>query len=176
VLYGATDRKAAFLETLQTYRPSLSDLARVQNAPVTADIELSTEGLGVIPTAYFALRRIAVFRLAGSSRCLDLRSVATHAALRVILAGDLLGAGYDGQFNFGEIIGVDYAVTQPIARWAFGEGYDGIIYASTHDHALSCWAIFDRAEIAPIGAPEEIRRDDPDLMAAAELFGLIIPK
>jgi hypothetical protein len=175
VLYGAAERKTAFLETLQSYRPALPDLARLQESTSSAEVPLATEALGLIPAAYFAARRIAAFRLASAARCIDLRSVETHAVLRVLLAGDLMTAGYDGAFNFGEIIGVDYVVTQRIARWAYSEGYDGIVYASTHDPALICWAIFDCAEIVQLGTPELIHRDDPDFLAAAELFGLAVP-
>lgn len=174
MLYGATERKAVFLETLQSFRPSLPDLARLHDAN-PAEVPLATEGLGLIPSAYFMGRRMATFRLAGRRRFLDLRSVKTHATLRTVLAGDLVAAGYGGTFNFGEIVGVDYVVTQRIARWTYTEGYDGIVYASAHDPALSCWAIFEGAEIVPLGTPKVIRYDDPDLIAAAELFRLKIP-
>jgi len=40
--------------------------------------------------------------------------------------------------------------------------------------ALSLWAIFERAAFEPLGVPEPIVPDDPDLVAAACLFGLAI--
>jgi hypothetical protein len=164
------------METIQDYRPALSELARLQETKATADIELPHTSLGVIPAVYFERKRIATFRLASGSHFLDLRSVETHAALRTILAAELLAAGYGGAFNFGEIIGTDYVVTQRIAGWAFDQGYGGIVYPSAHNHTSSCWSIFDRVEIVPLGAPEIIHRDDPDLLAAAALFGLTLPE
>lgn len=98
-----------------------------------------------------------------------------HAAVRTLLANELLAAGYSGAFNFGEIIGSDYVITQQIAWWAFNQGFGGIVYPSTHNHTLSCWALFEPTEIIPIGTPEIIRSDDPDLVSAASLFGLTLP-
>lgn len=174
VLYGASEREAAFLETIQIYRPSLTDLALVQTMASAAH-ELPVKDFGVVPGDYVERRRIAAFRLVPGPRVLDLRSVETHAVLRTLLATELLAAGYSGAFNFGEIIGSDYVVTRHIARWAFNQGYGGIVYPSTHNHALSCWALFDSVEVIPIGAPEVIRWDDVDLVAAARLFGLTLP-
>jgi hypothetical protein len=151
-------------------------LASLQETSATADIELPRVSLGVIPAAYFERKRIAAFRLTSESPFLDLRSVETHAALRTILAAELLAAGYEGVFNFGEIIGSDYVVTQRIAGWAFDQGYGGIVYPSAHDHASSCWALFDRVEIVPLGTPGVIQHEDPDLVAAAALFGLLLPE
>lgn len=130
--------------------------------------------VGTVPTDYFERRRIARFRLMPRFRILDLRSVETHAVMRTLLAKEFLAAGYRGAFNFGEIIGADYVVTQQIARWAFNQGFGGIVYLSTHNHALTCWALFDVVNIDPISEPEIIRPDDPDLVAAARLFGLAL--
>ena len=110
--------------------------------------------LGLVPADYFARRRLAAIRLEPGFRILDLRSVETHAAMRTLLANAFLAAGYRGAFNFGEIIGSDYVITQQISRWAFNQGFGGIVYPSTHNHALSCWALFDSVEIIPVGVPE----------------------
>jgi hypothetical protein len=160
---------------MQSFRPALAELAQLQQSTGAAEVDFPGKTLGVIPAAYFEGKRIAAFQLASGSSCLDLRSVETHAALRILLAAELTASGYSGVFNFGEIIGSDYTVTQQIARWAFGAGYGSIVYPSAHDNALS-WALFDRVKIIPVGDPEIIQRDDPDLVAAAKLFGLIVRK
>ena len=128
-----------------------------------------------MPAAYFT-KRIAAFRLDPTQRWLDLRSARTHAFLRRALASELVTAGYSGAFNFGEIIGSDYTITQIIARWAYDAGYGGVAYLSTHDGSLTCWAIFDRGPVMPIGTAEPIRHDDPDLIAVTDLFGLMLPE
>ena len=91
-----------------------------------------------MPAAYFD-KRIAAFRLDRAQRWLDLRSPKTHAFLRGALASELVMAGYRGAFNFGEIIGADYTITQLISRWAYDARYSGITYPSAHDGSLSCW-------------------------------------
>jgi hypothetical protein len=109
VLYTASQRRAAFLETLQVFRPALHDLAQVQSLLPPGDIQLPSP-VGRVPTAYFD-KRIAAFRLDRTQRWLNLRSPQTHAFLRDVLASELVAAGYRGAFNFGEIIGADYSIT-----------------------------------------------------------------
>jgi hypothetical protein len=158
VLYGASERRAAFLETLQDAIGLAPDFP---GAGV----------LGQIPDDYFR-RRMATFRVEAAEPILDLCSLATHALLRRELAAALLAGGYSGAFNFGEVIGSDYRLTQSIARWAHDHKFTGVAYPSAHDHALTCWAIFDTAAIILVGEPESILRDDPDLQQAATLFGM----
>jgi hypothetical protein len=86
----------------------------------------------------------------------------------------LIAAGYAGAFSFGEIPGADHRLTRIIARWANAAGYEGLAYPSAHDASLTCWAIFDRASLLPMGRPEPIWRHDPDLLAAIDLFGLVL--
>ncbi len=83
-----------------------------------------------------------------------------------------LAARYSGAFNFGEVIGSDYRLTQVIARRAHDHEYTGVTYPSAHDHSLTCWAVFDTASVILVGDPEPILQDDPDLHLAAALFGL----
>lgn len=171
VLYGASERRAAFLETLQSIRPALADLAALQKRLHFPPDFPGTASLGQIPDDYFR-RRIATFRVEAAEPVLNLCSPATHALLRQELAAALLAGGYSGAFNFGEVIGSDYRLTQLIARWAHDHEYTGVAYPSAHDHSLTCWAIFDTASIILVGEPEAIQRDDPDLHLAATLFGL----
>jgi hypothetical protein len=173
VLYAASERRAAFMETLSAFRPALRDLALVESQLSSGELDLPRP-TGHVPAAYFA-KRIAAFRLDHTQRWLDLRSPQTHAILRVGLAAELLTAGYSGAFNFGEIIGSDYRITQLVSRWSYDSGFGGIAYPSTHDASLTCWAIFDRAAVKLVSTVEPIRHDDPALLAAIELFGLMLP-
>jgi len=161
------------METLQVFRPALGELAILKSLPPPEEFELPFP-IGRVPVDYFE-KRIAPFRLDRSHAWLDLRSPQTHALLRGTLAVELVTAGYSGAFNFGEIIGSDYRITRSVARWAYDAGYGGIAYPSAHDSSLICWAIFDRAPVTPAGMPEPIRPDDPDLIAAMSVFGLVLP-
>ena len=120
-------------------------------------------------------RLIASFRLALGQYWLDVRTPETHQALRSELAETLMALGYGQQFVWGDVLGHDHRLTQAIAIWAFGRGYQGIAYSSGHDAKFDCWAIFEGARIVPEGEPSSIRKDDPDLIAVAELFELTIP-
>jgi RES domain len=135
VLYAASERRAAFMETLSAFRPALRDLALVESLLPPGELDLP-RSIGHVPAAYFT-KRIAAFRLDRAQRWLDLRSPQTHASLRGALASELVKAGYSGSFNFGEIIGSDYAITQVISRWAYDAGYGGVAYPSTHDASLT---------------------------------------
>jgi hypothetical protein len=172
VLYAASERRAAFMETLSAFRPALRDLALVESLLPPGEFDLP-RSIGHVPAAYFT-KRMAAFRLDHTQRWLDLRSPQTHAIVRVELASELVTAGYSGAFNFGEIIGSDYMITQLVSRRSYDSGYSGIAYPSTHDASLTCWAIFDRASVTLVGTVEPIRQDDPDLVAAIDLFGLML--
>ena len=173
LLYAASERQAAFMETLAAFRPALRDLALVESLLSSGELDLP-HPIGHVPAAYFA-KRIAAFRLDHTQRWLDLRSPQTHAILRIELAAELLSAGYSGAFNFGEIIGSDYKLTGLVSRWSYDSGYSGFAYPRTHDASLTCWVIFDRTSVTLVGTVEPIRHDDPDLLAAIDLFGLMLP-
>lgn len=174
VLYATLERRAAFLETLQVYRPALADLARAGVLLETTEGDDPSLPLGVIPASFFS-RLIAMFHPAPHQRWLDLRSPETHAVLRIELASSLTAAGYRGAFNFGELVGPDYTITQHLARWAFEHDFGGLVYPSAHDSSLTCWAVFDRAPIHALADPQPIDPRDRDLVTAANLFGLQIP-
>ena len=115
---------------------------------------------------------MATFRVDAAEPILYLCSPATHALLRRELAAALLACGFSGAFNFGEVIGSDYRLTQQIASWAHDHAYTGVVYPSAHDHSLTCWAVFDTASVILVGEAEPILRDDSDLHWASALFGL----
>ena len=61
-----------------------------------------------------------------------------------------------------------------MAAVGYEQGYAGLAYPSRLDHALTLWAIFEGSAFEPIGLPEPITPDDPDLVATARLFGLVL--
>jgi hypothetical protein len=168
VLY-AGQRRACFLETLAGFRLSVEALAALRQ--VTGSQERSPRG--VAPTDWYQKRAVARLRLGPRQRWLDLRAADTREALRSELADTLLDLGL-ADLDLSGVLGPQRRLSQAIARWAYERGYAGIVYPSRFDDALSLWAIFEGAAFEPVGLPEPIVPDDPDLVATARLFGLAI--
>jgi hypothetical protein len=118
---------------------------------------------------------IGIFRLAPGQRWLDLHSPETQQTLRFEVAHILVELGYRERFVLGDLLASDHRLTRAIARWAFERGYNGVAYPSCHDPALTCWALFEQALIEPAAPFQAIRPDDPDLVAVAALFQLVVP-
>lgn len=70
--------------------------------------------------------------------------------------------------------GPNRPLTRAVGRWAYDAGYQGIIYRSRFHDAFDCWAIFEGADFDRVGSVTPLTADDPDLRAAAALFGLTI--
>jgi hypothetical protein len=104
---------------------------------------------------------------------LDLRVVETREALRQELATTLLALGLS-DLDLSRVLGTRRALTQAIARWAYERGYAGLGYYSRFAASYSLWAIFEGASFEPVGLPEPIGPEDPDLVATASLFGLAV--
>ena len=172
VLYAAQERRAAFIETLDAFRPAIADLATIEQALAPAG---DSRAAAIIPQSYFD-RLIGIFRLSSGQEWLDLRSPETHQALRREISDTLVTLGYRDRFVLGDLLASDHRLTREIARWAFERGYNGIAYPSCHDPGLTCWAIFEQAIIEPLPPFQTIRPDDPDLIAVAALFQLVIPE
>ncbi len=172
-LYAAEQRRGAFVETLDAFRPSIAALAATRTLS-RGDTDDRDPIAGIIPETY--LRKLMIrLRILAGGQWLDLRVPETQQALRAPLARDLDHLGHRTRFVWGDLLGHDHRLTQAVAVWAHGEGFHGIVYRSCHDSSLDCWALFDRATLSPVGEPLPISRDDPDLLAVADLFGLILP-
>jgi len=70
-------------------------------------------------------------------------------------------------------------LTQHAGRNAFELGYAGICYHSRFGHSIENWAIFEDWAISerfPIHQPKsrKMAEDDPDLVEALRILGLII--
>lgn len=175
VLYAAEDRRACFIETLATFRPPLQvDLDPLRPAWGGRRPPLP----GRIPADWH--RRRAVCRLrpnfSAGQQFLDARAPPTLVILRDVFAGLLIDLGL-GDLDTSGVRGPSRRLTQAIGAWAFDQGYAGIAHKSRFDDTYSCWALFEgRATWAPAGPPELITRRDPDLRAAATLFGLVLPR
>jgi hypothetical protein len=169
VLYATVQRRTAFLETLARFRPSLDVLAALQA------VQNTTEPLpgAQVPADWYGARAVGRLRLATRQRWLDLRSFETREALRHELAQALLALALE-DLDLSGVVGPKRQLTQAIARWGYDHGYAGLVYSSRFDAAMTCWAIFEGAAFEPVGLPEPLLPNDPDLVAVARSFGLAV--
>jgi len=169
VLYAAAQRRGAFVETLAQFRPLLAALARLEEL-VGADEPIPRNA---VPSHWYQRHAVARLRVRPGQRWLDLRAAATREALRAELAATLLTLGLS-DLDLGHVLGPSKALTQTIARWAYQRGYAGLAYTSRLDARLILWALFEGTFFEPIGEPDPITPDDPDLAATARLYGLLL--
>jgi len=166
-LYGALDRRAAFAESLQYFRPDLAtraELARLRFAEVTVP--------AVTLRTWAAARELLDLRLPRGANLLDLRESHAIEQVATALSGGLLKLGVS-DFDSSQVVGPDRRITRSVAGWAFGEGFDGLLYPSRFAAAWTCCAFFDR--IRPrVASRQPINTRDPDLTAVGASFGLRI--
>ncbi len=168
-LYVAEQRVGCFVETLARFRPDLEFLASRANIPDSE--EPAAQGSPRIPEAWCEQHLVGRLTLRAGQRWLDLRSFKTRELLRGELAALLMRLGL-ADLDVAGIRGPTRELTQAIARWAYEHKYRGMAFKSRFDDAFDCWAIFEGATFEPVFPFERISRDDPDLRAAAVLFGL----
>ena len=89
------DRRAAFLETLDAFRPDLQALAD-RNAAFGLGSESQGQSVRAAIPARFFTRRIARFSVVPNHRWLDVRSPESHVVLREELSGVLAKLGIAG--------------------------------------------------------------------------------
>jgi hypothetical protein len=174
VLYAAEQRLAAFVETLQQWRPSIEALTALDSViPEPGGGNPEEKGAGVIPADWHLKRGIATLRLQSGQRWLDLREHETREALRVSLAATLHVIGFE-DFDLGDALSRNRRLTQAIGRFAFANGFHGIAYRSRFDGNFDCWAVFEGARSEAV-AHLPITKEDSDLREAARRFNLTIP-
>lgn len=158
-----------FLELLASLRPSLRVLAAEREVRGSQE----TVEAHVVDEPWRLRRGIASFRLLPGQRWLDLRRLETRQALRPVFAGLLAQIAFN-DFDAGAVLSPDRHLTQTISRWAFGHGYNGVVFPSRFEPAYTNWAVFEGAAIEPVGVAEPILRDDPDLVAVARRYNLTL--
>lgn len=171
VLYAAEQRLAAFVETLQKWRPSIEALAALNRVGLASGVvDATEEAAGLIPADWHLKRGLSTLRLLPEQRWLDVRVHDTRETLRNRLAHTLEALGYD-DFDLSDTIGRDRRLTQAIALYAYLDGFQGIAYKSRFDDTFNCWAIFEGARFEQVGRLA-IMRSDPDLLEVARRFNL----
>jgi hypothetical protein len=178
VLYASSERVSTFLETLARYR---TDPALVAAFQEMADDDQEADRYptippGVVPMHWCESRRIGTARHDGPFA--DIGQSSSVAHLRAMLASRLVHYGLE-DLDVGELRRRSArALTQEISRYVFERGVNGerllgIRYLSRLGDDIENWAIFEGSEPYD-NASEEISRDDPDLVRALEMLGLVV--
>jgi hypothetical protein len=169
-LYAGEQRRACFTELLARFRPSPQVLAALREIAGATDSLLT----GEVPVEWYRARCVGQFRLLPNQRWLDLRALETREALRIALADTLVKLELQ-DLDVSGVRSSNRKLTQAIARWAYEQGFNGIVYSSRLDDTCGCWAIFEGAQFEPIELPKPIGMDDPDMRLVAQTFGLRLP-
>lgn len=177
VLYASSERLGPFLETLARFRPDPA-IAAEEISGDPRDSEFVTNPAGLVPIGWLEDRALGTARCEASFA--DVGHARSLAYLRDALAAALLHYGL-GDLDAGTIRATGpRRFTQELSRHVYecttddgARAFEGIHYLSRLGDDLDNWAIYEPASVEVIDV-EELRGDDPDLLAALELFGLVL--
>lgn len=191
-VYCATQRAAAFGETVARFRPSprlLTYLDAIDDdEPVAASlagaVDPEDHRRGLIPADWRLRRRIGQSVLDPALAFVDIAAAETMQHLRAALAPLAASLGLD-DIDLSALTSQQRRLTQGAARYVYEQRgpsgrarYAGLRYPSRlNPHEWECWAIFDdriRHQRGWPGLPASIFPDDADLMAVTTLFTLTI--
>ena len=173
VLYAASQRVGAFVETLARFRPDLEVLAELEQ------IEGDDEPPAGVPRTWLGTRMVGEATAQG--RFANVGDARTLATLRTALAASAIHFGL-GEIDAATIrLGAPRQFTQTVSRFVYEQrdeegSFAGIRYGSRLGDQFVNWAIFEPPPDAPSpflsisSAPVEA--DDPDLRAALDVLGL----
>ena len=165
VLYASSQRLGCFLETLARFRIDLKLAAEL--AEIQGDADHIPQG--EVPAEWLAKRIMGVATASGEYA--DVGSSAWISRLRIALMADLQKLGI-GDFDASVLQKTaPRSLTQSVSRIVFNDGLAGIRYLSKHGHDIENWALFEPFQILILEA-EQLRRDDPDLERAFQLYSL----
>ena len=174
VLYASSQRLGCFVETLARFRVDVSfvaDLALMENG------EDDFTAFGTVRRAWIIGRCIGTANVEGEYA--DLYALGWVSHLRTALAGIAVKLGMK-DFDLSSLEPAEPRIlTQQASRIAFELGYAGVFYHSRYGHSIENWAIFEdwtMSERFPVHQPNsrKIAEDDPDLMEALRVLGLIL--
>lgn len=179
-IYCATQRVAAFGETIARYRPSLSLLKGLEEDVDDDEEPLNLES-GVIPLDWRLSRNVGKTLLDPNLRFVDIAAGETIQHLRPVCAEAAIQLGLE-DVDLSAVTSSRRLITQVAARYIHEQVdenghplYAGIRYVSRLNRDWECWALFDtRLHHTPEAIVEPIRADDPGLVEAARFLGLTI--
>ena len=177
VLYASTQRLGAFLETLARFRPDPA-IAAEQISGDPRDQEFGTGPAGAVPARWLEGRVLGVARC--DATFADVGHGRSLASLRVALAASVVRHGLDDLDAAAIRLRAPRRFTQEISRHVYtcttadgSRAFQSIHYLSRLGDDIGNWAICEPALIDALDS-EDLRRDDPDLTQALELFGLLL--
>jgi len=163
-----------FIETLARFRVDVSfvaDMALMENG------EDDSTAFGTVHRAWIKGRCIGTANVEGEYA--DIYALGWVSHLRSALAGIAVKLGMEDI----DLSSLERAeprlLTQRAGRIAFEFGFAGVFYHSRYGDAIENWAIFEdwtRSERFPILQPKsrKVAEDDPDLLEALRILGLVI--
>jgi hypothetical protein len=174
VLYASSQRLGCFIETLARFHVDVSfvaDLALMENG------EDDFTAFGTVRRAWLKGRCIGTANVGGEYA--DIYALEWVSHLRVALAGIALKLGMEDI----DLSSLERAeprlLTQRAGRIAFELGFAGVFYHSRYGHSIENWAIFEdwtmpnRFPIHQLTS-RKVAEDDPDLLEALRILGLVI--
>ena len=174
VLNASSQRLGCFVETLARFRVDVSfvaELALMENG------EDDFTAFGSVRRTWLKGRCIGSANVDGEYA--DIYSLEWVGHLRVALAEIALKLGMEDI----DLSSLERAeprlLTQRAGRIAFELGFAGVFYLSRYGHSIENWAIFEDwavPERFPIHQPKsrKLAEDDPDLLEALRVLGLIL--
>lgn len=178
VLYASSTRFGALIETLSPFRPDLDVVAGLSG--IEGDEE--PVAAGTIPREWFEQRLMGVAEIDGVYA--DIGAAGSLSWLRSRLADRAIHFGLSDIDAAAIRLAAPRGFTQEVSRLVYEcrtEGDDpiaGISYRSRLDDGTFNWAIFEPMSDSPaplrLTSAEPIQPDDPEVIRATALLGLVI--
>jgi hypothetical protein len=174
VLYASSKRLGSFIETLARFRVDVSFIADLALMEWGED---DFTAFGTVSRAWIKGRCIGTANVEGDYA--DIYALGWVSYLRSALAGTAVKLGMKDI----DLSSLERAeprlLTQNGSRIAFELGYAGVYYHSRFGHSMENWAIFEdwtMSDRFPLHQPDSkrISEDDPDLLEALRILGLVI--
>jgi RES domain len=161
VIYASVSSVGAYVETLQDFRPPLNLVSKIRDLP------------GMVDRTWHSPRWMGCLRILSDQRFLDARRLETNDFFRRELAEDLLCANLES-FDV-SLPGREHRhLTQKVSRWAYDNGYKGIVFRSQFREEFTSWAIFEGTALTQ-GAPSRpIKESDSDFVEALNRMQLLL--
>lgn len=176
VLYAATEREGAYIETLARFWPDPSIVTALRT--IDAGPDEPTPTVGVVPHAWFAPRIMGTAMLEGSF--VDLGAAETLGSLHRGMQAQLVHHGITELDGAAIRTSAPRRFTQEISRFVYeaaasgpGRRWDGVAYLSRLGDDLQSWACFEPNQPASHHL-EDLRTDDPALHVAVDVLGLTL--
>jgi hypothetical protein len=190
-IYCATQRTAAFGETMARFRPSVALLAHLGAIDDDEPLERALAGAvdpvdlrrGLVPADWRVRRRVGHTVLDPSLRFVDLAAGETMQRLRTALAPMAKQLSVV-DIDLSVVTGPQRRLTQEIARFVHDQRdrngrprFAGIRYLSRLNAEWECWAVFDDRMRHVAGCPDfpsTVLPDDADLIQVSRQFNLTV--